>query len=350
MQAGDDILRLLAEKGAEAARRSESALILQPGAIGDCLLTLPLANFLKQHLPLGGVEMLGRADYLSILPGRTNIDGIHSIDSIQLHRLFVNHRSFDLPDHDPLIDFFAGYTWIISFLGEPESNFEQNLIFTAHCTHSAEVITLPTIPGTQPACHISHYYIRRFIESCNLDIDCRAADLNAQLLRPSTADVQRGTTLLEELGCDTTARVVVIHPGSGAPRKCWHLSNFIAVAESLRRKDFEVLFLLGPAETERLTHPDRESMLRVGRCANTLPLGAVVALLSCAHAYIGNDSGITHLAAGLGLRTMAVFGPTNPTVYRPIGPRVQVFSWPGDHFDKDPAPALQRQLLDALAC
>jgi len=50
MRVNDDILDLLREKGAEAARKAQRGVILQPGAIGDCILMLPLAAFMKETL------------------------------------------------------------------------------------------------------------------------------------------------------------------------------------------------------------------------------------------------------------------------------------------------------------
>jgi len=46
-------------------------------------------------------------------------------------------------------------------------------------------------------------------------------------------------------------------------------------------------------------------------------------LLQC-RCYLGNDSGITHLAAMLGVPTVAIFGPTDPAISRPVGPFVKV--------------------------
>ena len=71
MQANDNILELLREKDAEAARSARRGVILQPGAIGDCILTLPLAKFMKDSFELGGIDMLGHTEYIGVLPGRT---------------------------------------------------------------------------------------------------------------------------------------------------------------------------------------------------------------------------------------------------------------------------------------
>ena len=87
---------------------------------------------------------------------------------------------------------------------------------------------------------------------------------------------------------------------------------------------------------------------RVARCLTDLSLTQVLGLLSCADGFVGNDSGITHLAAGLGVKTLAVFGPTNPAVYGPIGPAVTVFADSTAAFVKGPSAALQQELLEVL--
>lgn len=348
MQANDDILRLLREKGAEAARKAQCGLILQPGAIGDCILTLPLVGFMKDCLGLGEVDILGHTEYIGILPGRTCADGIRSMDSVDLHRLFAEAKTFDLADGDPLISVFAGYPWIVTFLGEPNSNFEQNLIFTVNCSHSAEVITLPIKPPKDFSGHITDFYIEQFISQSGLLLEPRRVPLNDGLIRAAEGDASRSRELLKEIGVDSSEKVVVIQPGSGGRDKCWHLDNFLAVAKELGRRRMEVIFVLGPAESERFGEAITEKIASVGKCVTGLSLTEVLKLLSCAGAFLGNDSGITHLAAALGVRTLAVFGPTDPEVYRPVGPAVTVFSSRTAAFAKEPSAKLQQQVLQAL--
>jgi ADP-heptose:LPS heptosyltransferase len=79
-----------------------------------------------------------------------------------------------------------------------------------------------------------------------------------------------------------------------------------------------------------------------------LSLSKVLELLSCADIFIGNDSGIAHLAAGLGIKTFTIFGPTNPDVYKPMGPNVNVFTAGKATFAKKPSSRMQRKLLKAL--
>jgi len=348
MQTGDNILDLLREKGAEAERRMQRGLIVQPGAIGDCILTLPLAAFMKESLQLGGVDLLGHTEYVGILPGRSSIDTVRSIDSMDLHRLFAETESFELRDKDPLIIAFAGYVWITTFLGEPDSNFEQNLIFTANCSRSVDVITLTLKPPVDSIEHVADTYIRQFINQSDLALDPPKVQTDKGLIKVTEADRNTGRELLSERGLDSKRKLVVIHPGSGGKTKCWNILNFLSIAAKLAREDIQVVFLLGPVEQDRLKNSGVSRISSIARCITNLSMAQVVGLLSCADAFVGNDSGITHLAGTMGVKTLALFGPTNPAVYRPIGPAVTVFTESSPAFAEEISPGLQREILDIL--
>ena len=361
MRANNDILDLLREKGAEAARRAQRGVIIQPGAIGDCILTLPLAAFMKETLGLGGVDILGHTEYVGILPGRSCIDTVSSIDSVDLHRLFVDTKEFNLEDRDSLINTFSGYAWIVTFLGEPESNFEQNLIFTANCSHSAEVITLPLKPPKDYSAHLTDFYIHRFISQSAFSLQAPASSepsraggqaqqdrLNDCLIKATETDIAQGKKLLKETGIAPGKKMVVIQPGSGGLNKCWHVDNFLAVAKELGLKGIEVIFLLGPAERDRFGDDTIKNISSIARPLKNLSLAQALEIISCADAFIGNDSGITQLAGALGVKTLVVFGPTNPAVYKPIGPAVTVFEKKNKTFAKKSSPGSLRELLDLL--
>ena len=330
------------------ARLAQRGVILQPGAIGDCILTLPLAEFMKDSLRLGGIDILGHTEYIGFLPGRTCIDSVRSMDSMNLHRLFVETNAFDLADGDPLINAFADYAWIVTFLGEPNSHFEQNLIFTANCSHSSEVITLSMKPPEDYSNHLTDYYRQQFVDESGLSSEPHQIERGTRLIKATEADVNKGRELLKEIQVDSFEKLVVIQPGGGGLHKCWHLDNFLAVAKELRSKGVEVVFLLGPAEQERFSNTTIKDINSVARCLTDLSLTQVVCLLSCSDGFIGNDSGITHLAAGMGVRTLVVFGPTNPAVYKPIGPAVTVFASGRTAFADKPSAALQQKVLEVL--
>jgi ADP-heptose:LPS heptosyltransferase len=112
---------------------------------------------------------------------------------------------------------------------------------------------------------------------------------------------------------------VIIHPGSGSPNKNWPIENFAEVAAQLQRGYRRVTWCLGPAEVERVRLPKL-----IGDPLYCESLVELAGRLATARLYIGNDSGITHLAATLGVPTIAIFGPTDPAVWAPRGDHVYV--------------------------
>jgi ADP-heptose:LPS heptosyltransferase len=111
---------------------------------------------------------------------------------------------------------------------------------------------------------------------------------------------------------------VLIHPGAGSPRKRWPIERFREVATRVEAEGGRVEYVLGPADEELSPHL-AEAV--VHRPADTLALRR---LLVAATACVGNDTGVSHLAAWLGVPCVAVFGPSDPERWRPIGASVAV--------------------------
>jgi heptosyltransferase-3 len=343
-----NIIDKLREKLAIAAQQGRRGVILQPGAIGDCILTLPLAELMKETVCPGGVDIIGHTEYLGMLPGRSCVDAVRSLDSMSLHRLFEDEDGFEIADGDPLIMAFAGYSWIASFLGEPDSHFEKNLIFTVNCSHSAEVITLAMKPGPEHGGHISDFYRNQFIEQSGSLSQEHNSAVGMPLIRPTQADKLRGMEILAENGVMPTTKAIIMHPGSGGAHKCWHLDNFLAVARMLEKEGTDSVFLFGPAEAERFSEPAIAQIRTAGKLLTNLSLAEVLGVLGCSRGYIGNDSGITHLAAAVGIRTVVVFGPTDPAIYGPLGPAVTILRNDASDFTEAVSKTLQQQAVAAL--
>ena len=106
----------------------------------------------------------------------------------------------------------------------------------------------------------------------------------------------------------------VIHPFSGSARKNWPLERFRALARGIGRT-MPVEWCAGPED------PPLAGAVRID------DLYELACWLGRARLYVGNDSGITHLAAAAGAPVLALFGPTDPLVWAPRGPRVRVARW-----------------------
>jgi heptosyltransferase-2 len=109
---------------------------------------------------------------------------------------------------------------------------------------------------------------------------------------------------------------VAVHPGSGSPAKNWPADRFARVASALAA-GAPWLLVHGPAE-EGWAAPDGVVLAR------EWPLRVLGAALGRAGLFLGNDSGASHLAAAAGAPTLAVFGPTDPALWAPVGRAVSV--------------------------
>jgi heptosyltransferase-2 len=156
-------------------------------------------------------------------------------------------------------------------------------------------------------------------------LDLPAVSLEPELSVPAAA-VDDARKALASGGI--SGRFVAIHAGSGSLRKNWPLDRFGVVAARLRTEAArQVTWLVGPAELDRRMPPPAEAGDAVLSC---LPLDRVAGVLALADAYMGNDSGPTHLAAAVrgpdGRRTptVALFGPSDARIWAPRGPHVRL--------------------------
>lgn len=110
---------------------------------------------------------------------------------------------------------------------------------------------------------------------------------------------------------------LVIHAGSGSKRKNWPTQRFVALGQAVQDRGLRVIWTHGPADEAPPDGARRFEILDSPR------LSTLAATLATARAFVGNDSGVSHLAGAVGAPTIAIFGPTSDEVWRPDGARVR---------------------------
>jgi heptosyltransferase-3 len=315
------------------------AAIIHPGAIGDCILVLPLAQYLKKTLGFHCIDLIAHSDYVRFYPGRTPVDQIRSMESLPLHRLFAPIDEFAVEEKkDSLVEAFSKYEHVISFLGAENEPFEQNLLFVIHCSHSGEVTLMPLSGPAEE--HVSSFYVRQFALQNGHKLSEQPV-LTSNWISSPPQDMAAGTDILRQCGIGPEDSICLIHPGSGSDGKCWALDHFRAIAELVLSQHLKPVFLLGPAEARRLSRQDMQMIKNAAPLLSDLSLEHVLAVLSCADCFLGNDSGISHLAGAMGKKTITIFGPTNPAQYKPLGPNAYVLQTTDTDFTR-PSPDTQK--------
>lgn len=136
------------------------------------------------------------------------------------------------------------------------------------------------------------------------------------------------TVGLRSFVAEPGGKIVALHPGSGSRRKNWAPAKFLELAIQVRQEGLgQPVFLLGEAESEcaPLLHDGTPPI----PCIEGIGLLELAGFLRACDAYVGNDSGVTHLAAALGLPVVGLFGPTDPAVWAPRGDNVRIVGCAG---------------------
>lgn len=335
------------------------ALIIHPGALGDCVITLRLANFLNEVLAVDMISFIGQGDYISFMPGRTNVSRIRNIHSVNLEKLFVNQKDFDLPENDPLISIFGQYNWIISFLGDKGSDFEANLAYTACITSSPELVMLPSRAPDDCNTHISDFQIGQILSEKMPSLEALSVTKPEsylqkppqELIVANLNDIKTGIDIIHsksDIAIKPSTRIAVLSPGSGGIDKCWHIDNYLHLAEILKTKGIEPVFLIGNVELERFEKQQLKNLQITAPLISSITIQEVIGLLSVSDIFIGNDSGVGHISAAMGMPTISIFGATNPQIYKPFGKQVQVFELTTDQFKKCSKSTVERIAENAL--
>lgn len=284
-----------------------NSLFLHAGAVGDFVLTLHVTAALRSAFPKARIEMAARCPLAPFAVGRGPIDAALDPDRIGLHHFY---GSADIPAET------AGrlrrFDLVISFLGGPGSTVATRL------SEGTSSHVLSVDPGPLPGAkgmHITQQWLNA-LGKAGLTL----RPTTGQLLSVSVEDRQAARTALSEIAGRPPGRTVVCHPGSGGRAKCCPLEALEHVVRGLQNRGDTILWMIGPAEFEG------HGAAYVQRLSGSAPvlfeesLRRAARLLMGADCFIGHDAGMTHLAAGLGLPTVALFGPSDPGVWRPLGP------------------------------
>jgi len=269
-------------------------VIVFPGALGDFLLALPALRALARRATGRRIVVVAeplRALAAIALPASI----IESLDAAESARLFA-----DGPPPawlGPAAELHAAE--LHSWIGSRDPALRARFATLTTVVRCHPVVRGPGRP------HAAAVYGRQV----GIPVAWRAL-VTAARLRPPASPMARA--LLAEL----RPPVLALSLGAGAPAKRWRREAFVAVADGWRAAGGDVVEIAGPAEHD-------VAPLAGVRQARDWPLPDVAALLAGAQAWVGNDSGPSHLAAVVGLPGRVLFGPTEPHRWRPLSFRLR---------------------------
>ena len=284
-------------------------LIIHQGALGDFILSLPAIAAIRRSHPGSAVEIWGYPDILRLVEGRFYADAIASINQAGMSRLYSEQATAP----DGLVSRIRRFDLVILFGCELQGTFADNV-------RKHWVLALNRISSFPKEDGITHVIDHQLSQLSAMGIPA-AGDIPE--LFPSGEDEKHARHFFDAHAIEPDDFTVAIHIGSGSRKKVWPPDRFAQLAETLvTRSGARVVVLTGPADAEQERAFRERTPSGTAIVLNCHPLPEIAAILKRCSVFVGNDSGITHLAAASGAPVIALFGPADPRVWGPRGKSV----------------------------
>ncbi|MBD3316158.1 MAG: hypothetical protein GF344_10245 [Chitinivibrionales bacterium] len=269
-------------------------LIYHAGALGDFITVLPVPATLRESRPDDRLVLLGRKAHGELALEAGLLDEVWDLDRGDFAGLFADRPS--------------------DRLGARFKVFDLALVFAS--PRSTIVNTLKSAGVDEIRAQSPFPRKRRHVVDYHLSLLKGLAPPPNNPVPSLDPRPRKHTSTVGTAGRPRKA-TVVLHPGSGGFRKNWALEQFIELSQHLEKQGRDILWIRGPAEWD-LVFPPHAAV------AHTPSVLDLARLLSKVSLFVGNDSGVTHLAAACKCPTIALFGPSDPAVWAPRGARVHI--------------------------
>ncbi len=277
-----------------STKKKAKILVIRGGAIGDFILTLPAMAALRENFPDAELEVLGYPHIARLALIGDLAQKVASIEARSLSVFFA--RKGELSEE--LKNYFDSFSLILSFLYDPDGIFRENV---GRCT-KAQFIQCPHRPDETGGIHASEVFLKP-LEALAIFEASGTPELRVAKAFETTVH---------------SGRWLAVHPGSGSPSKNWPSEKWMKLLEHLA-KTTTLYFLLVGGEAERDYLKAVASSLPQNRIKlmQSAPLPEVAGWIASCQGFVGHDSGISHLAAAVGVPSLILWGNTEETVWRP---------------------------------
>jgi heptosyltransferase III len=289
----------------EAVRR---LLIWHQGALGDLLLAGPALAAIRRHYPQARITALGHPERWRLLAKDLQLEAIWDSSAALWSNLFS--QTGLAPE---LVQRLCVFELALVFSPRPQPNLEARLTQAGITTEA----WIPAFPADDHGRMSVGALQAQYCARLGVEVSGQPWRLAGGMDDAKTGDQPAGE-----------GPWLAVAPGSGHACKNWPLSHYYEVTRALAwEHHFQVIWLAGPAEQAVLPYLQALAAAQGQIVLKQQPLERVAAILRRCRLYLGNDSGLTHLAAAAGTReVLALFGPTDPGIWAPPGEQVRVLA------------------------
>ena len=297
----------------------QEILIIRLSSIGDILHCTPVVRTLKQAWPKCRITWLVGEASQELIKYNSYIDEIvvwsrerfeqqlRKIDIVRTYNLWRDLQQALAPRHfDALLDIHGLFlTGMIA-----------SQVQTKRRIGMSEAREFNSLFMTETAKPLGKHIVERYLGVLR-PLGITTMDVRMTLVL-SDHSKRFAVQFLADVGVLLAERFVVLVPGTTWPSKNWPTNFFAKVATSLA-KNFRIILCGGQAEVKLGQEIQAQAGVTVINAVNRTSVLEMAAILERAAVVVTGDTGPLHIAAALGVPTVAIFGPTDPAIYEPLG-------------------------------
>lgn len=287
----------------------KSILVLNQNYIGDVVFTLPALKSLRKGYPESYIEVVVGRKALQVLEGNPYVNLLAPRPRTYREKMEflkrIRRQNYDISlsfsSHSvelAIFSFLSGSRKRLGFSNPLTSPFSNLRLKENPNDHSAiDYLRLAILGGGEKVSLIPEIFLTQ-------------------------EELQRGREILQAIGIATNERLFGVLLGGSTPFKRWYPPILERLLDKLEEKGKILLF--GGEEFIRFGENLSKHKRNTYNVAGYTSLREAMALLTFCSAFIGQDSGLTHISAALGVPTIGVYGATNPKRTAPLGKKVKV--------------------------
>jgi heptosyltransferase-2 len=285
----------------------QSFLLWMPNWIGDVVLTLPVIQSLRRAYPVARIFVVAKSPSDELLLGHPAIDTVLTLPSGPENGFWqrvVFARSLKKYSFDVGVIFpnSFGSAFLLSLTGAK--------CRLGYNTDARDILLTHPVTTTTHLKKVQYrveYYFKIF-SSLKLDTPDRKFDS----LIAQEGDITTREVMLD-MGLDEDEEFIALHPGTSKVERGWHAERFGILCQKLIKEDGKRVVLLGAEkESELLNRIKNFGPPESIRIIPPINLRVLTELLRKSQMFIGNDSGMMHLASMVGVPVLGIFGPGSP--------------------------------------
>ncbi len=281
-------------------------LVVKLRSIGDTVLATPSLTALRRFLPDAQIDILLEDWVAPILAGHRSVNNVISVGKGTAERIAVARR-LRQTGYDVVFNLHGGTTstFFTRATGAPHrvgySNYQYAFLYDHRLSSSADFWGRKTTHSAEQQLAL--------LGSVGVPVN----DMPASSLTIDPVAETSVTNRLESIG---NRPIALIHPAAAFETKQWPTANFAAAAAYLHRRGIHPVAVSSPSERPVLELLAAAASVPLTTFSD-LSLPEISALAARASVFVGNDSGIAHIAAAVGTPTVVIFGSSNRDHWRP---------------------------------